>query len=128
MTEYLREIPENPTPPGATVGHIKAADGIPLRYAHFPAEGRPLKGTVVILQGRNEAIEKYMETVRDLSARGFGSALVDLRGQGGSGRLLRDRERGHVDHFSSYVRDVEQFFEEVVLPDCRGPSPIPPAR
>jgi lysophospholipase len=80
-----------------------------------------MKGTVVILPGRNECIEKYFETIRDLSGRGLGSALIDWRGQGDSDRLIRDRQRGHVKRFSDYADDLEQFFEEVVLPDCRGP-------
>ena len=29
--------------------------------------------------------------------------------------------RGHVDSFYDYAADLDQFFEEVVLPDCRGP-------
>ena len=82
---------------------------------------RPLKGTVVILPGRNECIEKYFETARNLSERGFSTATLDWRGQGGSDRLLRDPQRGHVQSFYDYARDLDQFFEEVVLPDCRGP-------
>ncbi|MGX9182318.1 alpha/beta fold hydrolase, partial [Mesorhizobium sp. BHbdii] len=38
-----------------------------------------------------------------------------------SDRLIRDRQRGHVRSFRDYTADLEQFFEEIVLPDCRGP-------
>ena len=117
----FHEIPGNPTPDRATAGFMTARDGLRLRYARFGATGRPLKGTVIILPGRNECIEKYFETIRDFSARGLGSAIVDWRGQGDSGRMLRDPARGYVDNFYDYVRDLEQFFEEIVLPDCRGP-------
>ena len=120
-TSPFHEIPGNPAPDRATAGFMTARDGLRLRYARFGATGRPLKGTVIILPGRNECIEKYFETIRDLSARGLGSALVDWRGQGDSGRMLRDPARGYVDNFYDYVRDLEQFFEEIVLPDCRGP-------
>jgi lysophospholipase len=121
MTDNFHEIPENPTPRQATVGFFNARDGKKIRYAHFAATGRPMKGTVVILPGRNECIEKYFETIRDLSSRGLGSALIDWRGQGASDRLIRDPQRGYVKSFSDYADDLEQFFEEVVLPDCRGP-------
>ncbi len=121
MTDSFHEIPENPTPRQATVGFFNARDGKKIRYARFAATGRPLKGTVVILPGRNECIEKYFETIRDLSSRGLGSALIDWRGQGDSARLIRDPQRGYVKSFSDYAADLEQFFEEVVLPDCRGP-------
>ncbi len=121
MTSEFFEIAENPTPPGARAEWLTARDGKRLRYALFPPVAHPLKGTVVVLTGRNECVEKYFETVRDLTARGFGVATLDWRGQGASDRLIRDPQRGYVDSFFDYVRDLEQFFEEVVLPDCRGP-------
>lgn len=117
----LREIPGNPVPENANAGYLTARDGVKLRFARFGATGRPMKGTVVILPGRNECIEKYFETIGDLAARGLGSVMMDWRGQGGSDRLLADGERGYIDSFRDYVRDLEQFFEEVALPDCRAP-------
>lgn len=121
MTELLVDIPENPAPDWGHAAKLVARDGKAIRYALFPAQGRPLKGTVVILTGRNECIEKYFETIRDLSVRGLGTAILDWRGQGGSDRLIRDPQRGFIESFLDYVRDFEQFFEDVVLPDCRGP-------
>lgn len=121
MAELLVEIDENPIPEGARADVLTTPDGQALRYAIFPATGRPLRGTVIVLQGRNEFIEKYFETVRDLSARGFMVATFDLRGQGGSSRLLRNPRRGYVDSFDDYVADLDHFFETVALPDCRGP-------
>jgi len=112
---------ENPTPGRAQAEYLVARDGRRLRYALFGATAQPFKGTVVVLQGRNECIEKYFETIRDLAGRGFASVTLDWRGQGGSERLLKDPWRGFVDSFDDYVRDLEQFFEEIVLPDCRGP-------
>lgn len=121
MTDLLHETPDNPIPHGARAEMLRTGDGKRLRCACFAAQGRPLKGTVIIIPGRNECIEKYFETVRDLSDRGFGTATFDLRGQGGSDRLIRDPQRGYVDDFMEYVSDLEPFFEQIVLPDCRGP-------
>ncbi len=121
MTELLNEIPENPVPKEATAEAFMAHDGKRIRYALFGATARPLKGTVVLLPGRNECIEKYFETISDLAARGFGIAMFDWRGQGLSDRLIRNSQRGHVNSFDSYVHDLEQFFDDIVLPDCRGP-------
>src|SRR5262245_18986125 len=95
----FHEIPGNPVPEKAFAGFFTARDGVKIRFARFAATGRPLKGTVIILGGRNECIEKYFETIGDLTGRGFGVAIFDLRGQGGSDRLLRDRYRGYVDSF-----------------------------
>jgi lysophospholipase len=122
MTDDLfHDIPCNPRPENADGGFFTARDRRRVRYARFAATGRPMKGTVVILTGRNECIEKYFETIRDLAARGLGSAIMDWRGQGAADRLIRNPQRGYVKSFSHYVADLEQFFEEVVLPDCRGP-------
>ena len=121
MTDLLFETPDNPIPAGAVAGVLSTQDGTKIRYARFPAQGRPLKGTVLIIPGRNEFIEKYFETIENLSARGFGTVVFDLRGQGGSDRLLRDPWRGYISDFAHYVDDIDPLFQEVILPDCRGP-------
>ncbi|WP_173932655.1 alpha/beta hydrolase [Chelativorans sp. Marseille-P2723] len=122
MPNLLREIPENPIPEGAVSGMMSAFDGRQIRYACFPSAGSA--GTVVILPGRNECIEKYFETVEDLASRGFSAVSFDWRGQGGSERLLKDPRRGHIESFDDYVADLDQFFREIVLPDCRPPYSI----
>ena len=118
---FFHAIQGNPLPDNASGGYLTARDGKKIRYACFGATGRPLNGTVIILAGRNECIEKYFETIRDLSDRGLGTAMLDWRGQGGSDRLMADKHRGHVKSFFQYTSDLNQFFEEIVLPDCRGP-------
>src|SRR5581483_7014275 len=83
----LVSIPANPVPAGATVGTVKTSDGVVLRFARFePPAGR--KGTLVVLQGRAEFIEKYFEVVHDARSRGFAVAMLDWRGQGFSERAL----------------------------------------
>ncbi|BCG86038.1 MULTISPECIES: alpha/beta hydrolase [unclassified Mesorhizobium] len=127
MTDLLHDTPlfheteGNPRPENATGGFFVTRDRKKIRYGLFAAVARPMRGTVVLLSGRNECIEKYFETIRDLAARGFGVATLDWRGQGDSDRLIRDRQRGYVRSFRDYTADLEQFFEEIVLPDCRGP-------
>ena len=117
----LVSIPANPVPENFVTGMLKTPDGVSLRYARWqPPAGR--RGTVCILQGRTEWIEKYFETVRDLRARGFAVATLDWRGQGLSDRALSDRRKGYVRDFSEYDSDLETFMREIVLPDC--PPPI----
>lgn len=121
MIRPLVETASNPLPPGTRVETLNLADGKELRYAITPASTHPPQGTVLILQGRNECIEKYFETTRDIAARGFTVATFDWRGQGASSRFLRDPARGYVKSFDQYAADLEQLFESVLLPDCRGP-------
>ena len=116
----LVSIPANPVPDGAVSGTLKTRDGIELRFARWPPpSGR--RGTVCLFQGRSEFIEKYFETARDLRARGFAVATLDWRGQGLSGRMLRNPRKGYVRSFSQYDIDLETFVNEVVLPDCPPP-------
>lgn len=117
----LLDIPVNPAPRGATVVGIDAADGVELRVARWAPNRSPVRGTVVIVHGRSEFIEKYFETVSDLRRRGFAVAVFDARGQGGSARLLRNPRKGHVRDFADYVNDFETVLHEVVLPDCPPP-------
>lgn len=121
MSTPFHELAGNPVPENATAGFFTAADGKVLRHAFFPTSARPFKGTVVLLPGRNECIEKYFETVRDLTARGLAVVMFDWRGQGASDRLIKDPQRGYVRSFHHYANDLDQFFTEFVLPDCRGP-------
>jgi lysophospholipase len=116
----LVSIPANPVPEGAVTGTLKTKDGVNLRFARWhPPPGR--KGTVVLMQGRAEFIEKYFETVRDLRARGFAVAMIDWRGQGMSDRALSDPHKGHIGDFSEYELDMDAFMNEIVLPDCPPP-------
>jgi lysophospholipase len=117
----LVSIPANPVPDNVVTGMLKTSDGVSLRFARWePPAGR--RGTVCILPGRTEWIEKYFETVRDLRARGFAVAILDWRGQGLSDRALGNRLKGYVRNFADYDVDLETFMREVVLPDC--PPPI----
>jgi lysophospholipase len=117
----LVSIPANPVPAQAVCGTLKTPDGVDLRFARWmPTQGR--RGTVVVLQGRAEFIEKYFETVTDLRSRGFAVVTFDWRGQGLSDHLLSNRSKGYVRRFADYLVDLETIMKDVVLPDC--PPPI----
>ncbi|SER43283.1 lysophospholipase [Faunimonas pinastri] len=117
----LVDIPENPVPAGAVAITVTTPDGIALRAARWAAPpGRP-RGTVLIVNGRTEFIERYFETVGDLKRRGYAVAAFDWRGQGGSQRLLADPRKGYVRSFSDYVTDLQTVMSNVVLSDCPPP-------
>lgn len=121
MVPILRSSPDNPVPDNHTAGYFTGHKGVKLRYAIFRSSHSVAKGTVVLLQGRNECIEKYFETIRDLNAQGLWVAAFDLRGQGGSDRLLPRQRRGHVRRFTDYEKDLSIFLTDIVLPDTRLP-------
>jgi lysophospholipase len=117
----LVEISDNPVPDGATSGFVTTPDRIKIRYAHWPTTGRPRCGTVTLLQGRAEFIEKYFEVIQDLRQRGFDVVAFDWRGQGGSQRITRNPRRGHVSNFRKFRLDLRTVLKEVSLATYPGP-------
>ncbi|SMQ75911.1 lysophospholipase [Devosia lucknowensis] len=117
----LVSIPSNPVPEGARVGYFTTSDKVRLRYARWLKSEGPQRGTVCLVHGRTEYIEKYFETIADFRRRGFAVATFDWRGQGGSDRLIGDRTVGYVDRFDDYWTDLRSFHAEILLPDCPGP-------
>ncbi len=113
-------LPGNEVPYGLQAGELRTGDGIALRYARSDGpSGR--RGTVCIFPGRADFIERFFETINELTARRFAVAILDWRGQGGSQRLLGNRWRGHISSFRKYDRDFEEFMNQIVLPDCPPP-------
>jgi lysophospholipase len=116
------ETAESRAPQGAAAHVFPAADGVKLRAVTVPpSAGTKTRGTVVVMNGRAEFFERYYETMRDLSRRGFHVVGFDWRGQGGSTRQLKDRNRGHVLSFRQYDSDLRAIMELLVLPSCPPP-------
>jgi lysophospholipase len=116
----LSIIPENPAPPSAVVSAIATRDHKGLRVARWSC-GDVCAGTVAILPGRAEFIEKYFEVVAELLRRNFDVVVLDWRGQGLSSRLLDNPRKGHVDNFRAYDTDLDALAEQVLEPFCRRP-------
>ena len=94
-----------PVPPGAAAEWVIGAGDKRLRAALFPAVERP-RGSVILSGGRTEPIEKYLETLTELTARGFVVLAHDWRGQGLSERLLDERLKGHAVRSRDFVEDM----------------------
>ncbi len=107
-------------PPALKARRLVTSDGAILRVALARPSGVP-KGTVVLLPGRAEYIERHYETLADLLLRDYAVATLDWRGQGLSSRLLRNRLKGHIRSFAQYDADLLAFMRQVVLPDCPPP-------
>jgi lysophospholipase len=90
-------------PPDGRAVWLHAADGVRLRAGYWPGGD---KGTVLLLPGRTEYIEKYGRAARDLLARGYSTLCIDFRGQGLADRLIADPLKGHVARFADYQLDM----------------------
>lgn len=113
---HLSATPDNPVPSQPTFVRVATQDGVPLRVARWRPTTRRTRGTVCILQGRAEFIEKYFEVVTELRRRGFAVVAFDWRGQGGSGREIHNPRKGHVTDFALYRRDLEAVRTQVLEP------------
>jgi lysophospholipase len=112
------EIEGNPVPDSAEVFEFKPPDGAKLRAAFFPADNA--RGTVILMTGWSEFIEKYFETVEDLRARKFNVAMMDWRGQGLSDRETAPRTKWRA-FFAVLRDDLRLFVEAHVKPRFGGP-------
>jgi len=96
-----------------TETRLATADGRTIRFSC--RRQNKSRALVIIVNGRTEFIEKYIEVLRDLQLDGISYALYDHCGQGDSDRLLSDPEKGHIDRFYRYVDDLEK-----VVQACRS--------
>jgi lysophospholipase len=92
-------------PDGGRAEWLTTSDGRRIRIGFWVPAGA--KGTVFLLPGRTEYIEKYGRAAADLARRGFATLSVDWRGQGLSDRALDDPIPGHVVDFAEYQRDLQ---------------------
>lgn len=99
------------------VVHWIEPEGARLRAAHWPEGPR---GTVLVLNGRADFIEKYLETVLELQTRGFAVWALDWRGQGASSRHAPDPLAHHIDRFEDYLDDLFHLLDHHVLPGLAG--------
>src|ERR1700738_334711 len=107
--------------PADRCGFLERA-GARLRYACWNVPGTA-RGTVVVLTGRGEFVDKYAtEVVGELLGRGYAVIAMDWRGQGLSDRPLADRNKGHIDIFETYLADLRLFLDKIVAP--AAPRPI----
>ena len=81
-------------------------NGIRLRVMLATTGRAEPRGSIILFPGRTEFIEKYLETVEDLTARGFTVLIMDPRGQGLSDRLVEDPLKSYVRDFQDYADDL----------------------
>lgn len=109
-------------PPPLARAWLAPDDATRLRAAIWaPAIWRgAARGTVLLLPGRTEYIEKYFRVIARLTAMGFAVATLDWRGQGLSTRRVPAR-LGHVDDFAEFQRDLQALLDWPALRALAGP-------
>jgi lysophospholipase len=106
-------------PAGGRAFWLATADGVRIRAAVWRIDGS--KGTVLLLPGRTEYIEKYGRAAVDLAQRGYSTVSVDFRGQGLADRSVADRMAGHVQDFEQFQHDIDAVVGMIDSLDLPGP-------
>jgi lysophospholipase len=108
-------------PAAATESKWDAPDGQSIRRIDWSGGAAPsgklapdnhLRGSLLFLPGRGDFYEKYLETLDHWHDRGWRVTALDWRGQAGSGRFGASPTTGHVDDFSTWIKDVSAFWAE----------------
>lgn len=116
----LIELADWPAPAGAELAWHSGLGGARLRVARWRTGVQPARGTVLLLHGFSEFIEKYLETVEGFLERGFSVVTFDWRGQGLSDRLMQSDaaaglgRAGFVEDFEHFAFDARSVFDAFV--------------
>ncbi|WND02656.1 alpha/beta hydrolase [Temperatibacter marinus] len=111
-------------PSGGRYDYFDSFDGAKIRYGLWPIPNA--QGTVILLGGRTEFIEKFYEDMHNWHARGYSVAAMDWRGQGLSERLLSHwgedhRERHYLKNFDDLIADLKFFFDTILVNEMPKP-------
>lgn len=107
-----RAIPQN-----ATETKWSGPDGWQIRRIDWQLDRQREKtvtgkarGSILFLPGRGDHYEKYLETLEFYAQAGWAVTSIDWRGQGDSGRFLKDPHVGHIPDFAVWIADLKLFY------------------
>ena len=100
----------------AVKGKLRSFDGIELSYYYYLCEN-PI-GTMVIVHGFTEFAMKYEEIIFYFLEAGYNCFVYDQRSHGYSGSGISDHRYNHVEDFHEYGKDLNEFMEQIVRPNC----------
>ncbi|MDM7861604.1 alpha/beta fold hydrolase [Alteromonas sp. ASW11-36] len=100
------------------LGTFTGQQNVQIHYAFCEPESP--RAAIVLSNGRIETLVKYKEFIYDCYRNDIAVYTMDHRGQGLSGRMAIDHQRGYVEQFDDYVVDFSVFVNDIVKP--RAPS------
>ena len=96
------------------IDYFTMPGNVSIRYGIWDCGAETKKGSIILLGGRKEFMEKYAETIEELRQRQFDVYSMDWRGQGLSTRLLANRLKGYINNYSEYLEDLNYFVNNIV--------------
>lgn len=103
-------------------GTFENTEGLKISFSY--RLGSSNKKKLIFVPGRTEPALKYAEVLYDLKDQGYDLFIMDHQGQGKSSRLLKDSQKGHINNFSDYVKDLHTFISDVVLSKGNDKAPL----
>ncbi len=111
ITDPFRSVDFSDLP---RLSRFTARDGTNLAYRSYaPATSAPSRGSVVLIHGSSATSSSMHPMAKALSAAGFATYVLDIRGHGGSGR------KGQIAYIGQLEDDLTDFMQ--------GVSPSAPA-
>jgi lysophospholipase len=106
------------------IDYFENEQGHKVRWA-FISPKKSSKGTILLMHGRTEDIEKYREVIYDLHLSNYNVLTLDWVGQGGSDHISKKSpEYGHISDFNIYKRDVKKLLELAEVEAFVGSKPL----
>lgn len=100
--------------------HQNTLDVSDSKLAYAYAIPEYVKYSIVISSGRIESLLKYKELIWEFNKNDIAVFILDHRGQGLSERALKNSQIGHIEDFSHYTADFNQFNLQVVNKLLKG--------
>ena len=110
MNYQIVTINRRAIPDGAVESRWQAEDGWSIRQIDWKADTQTPRGSMLLLPGRGDIYEKYIETLAHFRAQGWNVSSTDWRGQGGSGRLTDNPYIGHISDYGIWVDDLVRYW------------------
>ncbi|WP_019221723.1 serine aminopeptidase domain-containing protein [Bartonella senegalensis] len=102
-------------------GHLKIATDRKIRFATTHPEMKKAKGTIVILESHANALEEYFLPMKEISNRGFYTAIFDWFGREKLQPNKQKKNRHNCFNINNDINDLNEFLKNVVYPNCPPP-------
>lgn len=96
------------------IEYIDGEKGVKIAFRHWFHSTQADAPLLILVNGRAENLRKWRDLAAQFYAQGFDVLQFDHRGQGYSSRLLISREKGHLDDFDFYLRDMATVLNEIL--------------
>ena len=110
-------------PKNGNLFYISSFDKFKIRIGVWENidSNKETRGTVLLQQGHNEFIEKYFEVIDEFLKRGFNVISFDWRGQGLSGRIIKDKNKSYIESYDTHDQDLKYILNTIIKPHFQKP-------